>query len=333
MEDDCALLEALLTMPHLKSYLPSKYELVYLYRPYDGELADVWSAGVVLYSMLEGTLPFKEENTKQLFNLIKHANYTFDKVLSPNAMDLINRMLQPNTFKRIKIAEIKEHPWFTQSVDESLFSYNLIYSKPIHSESVPNIMSLKHYAEDEKQLSWSHTEDHKQVKKPEHKRFTKRVLGKEVISKINKISWDLEDIKLPTEETDKDKPRISSSESMNTNATSGTDIVQLEPESPTTKEKDSPMTFQNGVSFKTDYKTMVETTFSALKDLKIVWKQLNSDFVFKCQTGVPKDAKKKHKEFTDKRSLKFFLQFSKVDRSREGPSTPKQTEVREKEYL
>ena len=50
------------------------------------------------------------------------------KFLSEPAKDLINRMLQPHPLKRITIAEIKKHPWFSLNAPLYLNSLTL-YSK------------------------------------------------------------------------------------------------------------------------------------------------------------------------------------------------------------
>lgn len=75
----------------------------------------------MLYSLLEGTLPFHDATNKGLFKLIENASYSIVRTISEEAKDLINRMLQPDTLKRISIAEIKEHPWFQKDLDNYLF--------------------------------------------------------------------------------------------------------------------------------------------------------------------------------------------------------------------
>lgn len=42
---------------------------------YSGQLADIWSLGVVFYCVLELKLPFFDENLLQLFNKIEGEKY------------------------------------------------------------------------------------------------------------------------------------------------------------------------------------------------------------------------------------------------------------------
>lgn len=78
--------------------------------------------------MLEGTLPFNNDNLKELFKTIQQGDYTFKSTFSMEAKDLINRMLQPNPLKRLTIEDIKQHVWFKKDLEPYLFDYKLIYS-------------------------------------------------------------------------------------------------------------------------------------------------------------------------------------------------------------
>jgi 5'-AMP-activated protein kinase catalytic alpha subunit len=42
---------------------------------YEGFMADIWSAGVVLYAMLYGTVPFKANNMSELQKMIVKGKY------------------------------------------------------------------------------------------------------------------------------------------------------------------------------------------------------------------------------------------------------------------
>ena len=82
---------------------------------YEGFYSDLWSCGVVLYCMLVGKLPFDDEDIKKLYHNIKIANYIMPIFLSDYAQDLLKKILIPNPKKRIKLEEIKRHPFLLMS--------------------------------------------------------------------------------------------------------------------------------------------------------------------------------------------------------------------------
>ena len=64
--------------------------------------------------------------------------------------------------------------------------------------------------------------------------------------------------------------------------------------------------------------------FSKLKEMNIVWKNWGSDFVYKCQSGIPISQKGLTDNMKDKRTkihdnniIKFFLQFFLFPRKKE----------------
>ena len=80
--------------------------------PYKGSTTDLWSSGIVLYSMLVGSLPFDDQEIQKLYAQIKLGKFYLPSTLSLEAIDLLKRILEVNPSKRITIEEIKEHPWF-----------------------------------------------------------------------------------------------------------------------------------------------------------------------------------------------------------------------------
>ncbi len=78
---------------------------------YRGDKADIWSCGVILFAMLTGTLPFDGTGDwREVINAVLAGEYSFPPGLSPQAEDLIFRMLQRNPKERIPIRYMWQHP-------------------------------------------------------------------------------------------------------------------------------------------------------------------------------------------------------------------------------
>ena len=79
---------------------------------YHGTGVDLWSCGVILFALLAGYLPFEDPNTSNLYKKILSADYETPNFISPEAQDLIHRILTTDPEKRITIPQIKKHEWF-----------------------------------------------------------------------------------------------------------------------------------------------------------------------------------------------------------------------------
>lgn len=77
---------------------------------YRGDKADIWSMGVILYASLAGYLPFDHDDLPGLLDVIKKGRYKMPAHFSPEAADLIHRMLQLNARDRIGISQMWRHP-------------------------------------------------------------------------------------------------------------------------------------------------------------------------------------------------------------------------------
>lgn len=80
---------------------------------YSGELADVWSCGVILFTFLAGYHPFEDDVYVTLLQKIKRNNYTVPTDISVESVDLIKKILQADCNRRITMSEIMCHPWVT----------------------------------------------------------------------------------------------------------------------------------------------------------------------------------------------------------------------------
>lgn len=80
---------------------------------------DIWQAGVCLYSMLSGFLPFHPDNDAQTLDA-KYFPMTGPAWLgiSDRAKDLVSRILVVDPEKRYTIREILKHPWMTSEAPQ-----------------------------------------------------------------------------------------------------------------------------------------------------------------------------------------------------------------------
>uniref|UniRef100_A0A8D3D2I4 calcium/calmodulin-dependent protein kinase n=1 Tax=Scophthalmus maximus TaxID=52904 RepID=A0A8D3D2I4_SCOMX len=82
--------------------------------PY-GKPVDMWACGVILYILLVGYPPFWDEDQHRLYQQIKAGAYDFPSpewdTVTPEAKDLINKMLTINPAKRVTATDALKHPW------------------------------------------------------------------------------------------------------------------------------------------------------------------------------------------------------------------------------
>ena len=75
-------------------------------RGYKGFKSDMWSAGVCLYVMLVGTVPFRAATMEALHDAIKRGKYDFQgETISESAKDLLSKLINVNAKKRLSAYE------------------------------------------------------------------------------------------------------------------------------------------------------------------------------------------------------------------------------------
>ena len=142
-------------------------------QPYRGDKADIWSCGVILFAMLAGSLPFDSvgDNWRDVVHVVLDCDYQIPGHLSPEAQDLIWRILQPDPKKRISIRQMWSHPLIKKyesldSMDENGQPYigspipltihdcgpRLTHRREIDREVLRNLRNLWHRATEEELL-------------------------------------------------------------------------------------------------------------------------------------------------------------------------------------
>ncbi|KAM0508156.1 hypothetical protein ACHAP8_000366 [Fusarium lateritium] len=127
-------------------------------RQYRGDKADIWSMGVILFAMLTATLPFDDPDLRVMMARTKKGQYEMPSFLSPEAEDLIRRMLQVNPDRRITLKEIWRHPLvkkyaYLDNLDDlnsqppdirKGFQYTPVLAKDVDSQLVRQLRSMWH---------------------------------------------------------------------------------------------------------------------------------------------------------------------------------------------
>ena len=81
-----------------------------------GKAADIWACGVTLYMFTHGRVPFLSANLVQIFQMIREDPVEYSESLSAECRDLLEKLLDKNMTTRIKLQDIKSHPWLAMAM-------------------------------------------------------------------------------------------------------------------------------------------------------------------------------------------------------------------------
>ncbi|XP_054841070.1 tribbles homolog 1 [Eublepharis macularius] len=102
---------------------------------YSGKSADVWSLGVMLYTLLVGRYPFHDSDPSALFTKIRRGQFCIPDHVSPKARCLIRSLLRRDPSERLTAPEILLHPWFVAVLESGYVDQDTGTSDQIVPES------------------------------------------------------------------------------------------------------------------------------------------------------------------------------------------------------
>ncbi|RKP25586.1 kinase-like domain-containing protein [Syncephalis pseudoplumigaleata] len=97
---------------------------------------DVWSLGVILYTMLFGKPPFQTKDVKEIYKKIREISYQFppDIAVCNEAKELISLLLSKNPLARPTLEEVLKHPFIRKGPIPLRVPLSALYTAPTFTE-------------------------------------------------------------------------------------------------------------------------------------------------------------------------------------------------------
>lgn len=122
---------------------------------------DIWSVGVILYTMLVGRPPFQTSDIQKIYARIKNNDYEIplEAGLRPEAEDLITQILTPKPSDRPSLIEIMNHPWFTVGAMPTFIPMHATRTTPRLNLPTTQAENLRNLAYVQQKSDWIHNAD------------------------------------------------------------------------------------------------------------------------------------------------------------------------------
>lgn len=111
-------------------------EILHSNQTYSGRAADIWSLGVMLYTMLVGRYPFHDSDPSALFGKIRRGQYNIPQMLSVKAKCLIRSLLRRDPAERLTAGDALQHPWINGKRSSGFMT---ILDHKSSDQAVPNV--------------------------------------------------------------------------------------------------------------------------------------------------------------------------------------------------
>ena len=93
-----------------------------------GQQSDMWAIGVLVYLLVSGRMPF-EHSVAGLYRVLAGAYEPFCDAFSPDARDVVARLLVVNPDKRLNAAQCRQHAFFSTSRSNGISAAKRIMAK------------------------------------------------------------------------------------------------------------------------------------------------------------------------------------------------------------
>ncbi|XP_037687700.1 MAP/microtubule affinity-regulating kinase 3 isoform X5 [Choloepus didactylus] len=124
-------------------------------KKYDGPEVDVWSLGVILYTLVSGSLPFDGQNLKELRERVLRGKYRIPFYMSTDCENLLKRFLVLNPIKRGTLEQIMKDRWINAGHEEDELKPFIEPELDISDQKIIDIMVGMGYSQEEIQESLS----------------------------------------------------------------------------------------------------------------------------------------------------------------------------------
>uniref|UniRef100_A0A8B9JKC5 non-specific serine/threonine protein kinase n=1 Tax=Astyanax mexicanus TaxID=7994 RepID=A0A8B9JKC5_ASTMX len=86
-------------------------------KKYDGPEVDIWSLGVILYTLVSGSLPFDGQNLKELRERVLRGKYRVPFYMSTDCEGILRKFLVLNPSKRCTLEQVMKDKWMNSGFD------------------------------------------------------------------------------------------------------------------------------------------------------------------------------------------------------------------------
>ncbi|SCU95554.1 LAME_0F12574g1_1 [Lachancea meyersii CBS 8951] len=81
-------------------------------KPYEGYKTDIWSLGIILYTLIHGTMPFDEDDEMKTKLKIVNENPGYNRdLIDADGEDLVSKLLQKDPQQRPSLPQVLQHPF------------------------------------------------------------------------------------------------------------------------------------------------------------------------------------------------------------------------------